>query len=107
MSKLTKLGAKVQMLNTRVVKPMTSPGGYGQGRGGRPWRRLVEAVKVRDRCACRACGLVTLEGECDHVVPRAQGGSDHMSNAQWLCVDCHKAKTLAEMAESRGGRVIS
>lgn len=72
-------------------------GRWGQGRGGRPWRRLVEAVKRRDQYVCQACGRLTTDGECDHIVPLSQGGTDDMSNLQWLCREpCHMAKTALE-----------
>lgn len=75
-----------------------SPNGYGSGRGGRPWRRKVEQVKQRDRFICQKCRRVTENGEADHVIPLAQGGTDDLGNLQWLCKEpCHKEKTLAEM----------
>jgi HNH endonuclease len=30
----------------------------------------------------------------DHIVPRAEGGSDEPSNLQWLCCNCHRLKTI-------------
>lgn len=101
---LAKLAARVQTVSLATSKPLESLGGYGQGRGGRPWRRLVDAVRVRDRCACNACGIVTLEGQCDHIVPCAQGGTDDMANLQWLCVPCHAEKTKIENAEANRAR---
>ena len=76
---------------------------WGNGRGGRPWRRLVDAVKRRDQYTCQACGLVTEEGDCDHIIPAAKGGKDEMSNLQWLCREpCHREKTEREAAEAQG-----
>ena len=72
---------------------------YGKGRGGRPWRRLVEAVKVRDALTCQKCYRVTEDGECDHVVPESEGGQTTLANLQWLCrKPCHEEKTKAEAA---------
>ncbi len=34
--------------------------------------------------------------EVDHIVRLADGGTDHPSNLQSLCEDCHKEKTAAE-----------
>lgn len=91
--------------NLQRVQPVMQ-GKYGQGRGGRPWRRLVQQVKRRDQYTCQSCGRVTEQGACDHRIPISQGGSDDMSNLQWLCDDgpqsCHAKKTAIE---SRGGRV--
>jgi len=78
---------------------------WGRGRGGRPWRRLVEAVKRRDQYTCQACGRVTEEGECDHIVPTSKGGKTEMANLQWLCSGpngCHRKKTQREALEARG-----
>jgi 5-methylcytosine-specific restriction protein A len=81
-------------------------GRWGQGRGGRPWRRLVEAVKRRDQYTCQACGRVTEDGECDHRIPTAKGGKTEMGNLQWLCrVPCHAEKTEREAAEAQGRKV--
>ena len=105
--KLARLGSRVATASLTTIKPLQGPGGYGEGRGGRPWRRLVEQVKLRDKFTCRCCGVVTEHGECDHIVPRAQGGSDDMSNLQWLCAGpdgCHAKKTAEEIAQARGGR---
>jgi 5-methylcytosine-specific restriction protein A len=75
-----------------------SAGRYGQGRGGRPWRRKVEQVKQRDQYTCCKCGRLTEDGEADHIVPLAKGGSDDLSNLQWLCREpCHAEKTRLEM----------
>lgn len=73
---------------------------WGNGRGGRPWRRLVDAVKRRDQYTCQACGRVTEEGDCDHIIPIAKGGKTEMANLQYLCggpSGCHAKKTAREM----------
>lgn len=72
-------------------------GQYGNGRGGRPWRRLVEAVKLRDRYTCQVCGRVTDQGEVDHVIPLSKGGTDSLANLAWLCATpCHADKSARE-----------
>jgi 5-methylcytosine-specific restriction protein A len=81
---------------------------WGKGRGGRPWRRLREAVAARDGYTCRKCKRpVALEdGDCDHVVPESKGGKTIMSNLQWLCrYPCHADKTEKEAAEAQGHKV--
>lgn len=72
---------------------------------GRPWRRLVEAVKVRDNYTCQACGRLTEEGDCDHIVPLHKQGKDEAANLQWLCRPCHADKTERESAEAQGRKV--
>lgn len=39
--------------------------------------------------------------EVDHIVPKAQGGTDDDGNLQAINVLCHKAKTLRERRPSR------
>lgn len=80
---------------------MTKPDRWGKGRGGRPWRRLVEAVKLRDSYTCQKCGAITEIGECDHIVPVASKGADDLTNLQWLCLPCHQAKTAVESGEGQ------
>lgn len=74
---------------------------YGKGRGGRPWRRKRDAVMARDKYICQVCltaGRYTPADEVDHVVPRAEGGSDADGNLQAICRGCHDVKTKAEIA---------
>ena len=76
---------------------------WGHGRGGRPWRRLRDAVARRDGYTCRKCGRITNDGECDHVIPESQGGKTEMANLQWLCREpCHRLKTERESAQAQG-----
>lgn len=76
------------------------PSNWGNGRGGRPWRRTVERIKVRDRYTCQKCGKVTLDGEVDHISnARDKDGrlDDSDLNLQYLCKSpCHSDKTLRE-----------
>lgn len=68
---------------------------------GRPWRRLREAVFLRDMYTCQDCKRVCLPSDlaCDHVIPLAKGGTDDMSNLQALCDgpgSCHERKTITD-----------
>lgn len=70
---------------------------WGNGRGGRPWRRTVERIKVRDKYTCQVCGRITQEGDVDHKVPLSKGGADLDHNLQYICrIPCHRDKTLRE-----------
>ncbi len=83
------------------------------GRGGRPWQRKRERIFERDRYLCQIHlqqgiqVVVTLHGNlagiCDHIVPLAEGGTDHESNLQTICKACDKVKTQAESLRGRGG----
>ena len=76
---------------------MATPSKWGNGRGGRPWRRTVERIKVRDKYTCQVCGRITDEGDVDHRIPLSKGGSGEDSNLQYLCrKPCHERKTLEE-----------
>jgi 5-methylcytosine-specific restriction protein A len=95
--RLATVGSRVPLLDTRRVAMAQPQENYGKGRGGRPWRRKADAIKVRDRYTCQMCHRVTIEGEVDHIVPISQGGTDDPSNLQWLCIEpCHREKTQRE-----------
>jgi 5-methylcytosine-specific restriction protein A len=73
---------------------------WGNGRGGRPWRRLRDLVLVRDGYRCCECGTIKVAGmEVDHVVPVSRGGTDDLDNLRAMCAPCHRHKTARE---SRG-----
>lgn len=60
------------------------------------WRRLRAFVLVRDGHRCHVCGGPATE--VDHVVPRALGGTDDLSNLKAIC----RADNLA-----KGSRIIA
>jgi 5-methylcytosine-specific restriction protein A len=80
--------------------------GSRQERGyGAAWTRVRTVIMNRDGGLCQPCldrGLVTVANAVDHVVPKAQGGSDDESNLQAICNDCHQTKTVAEALGARG-----
>ena len=51
--------------------------------------------------SCRGCQQVFefRMFEIDHVVPRAKGGTDHLTNLQLLCPACNRAKGTKSQAE--------
>jgi len=61
------------------------------------WKRLRLIVLRRARRRCAKCGGPA--SIADHVVPKAFGGTDHLSNLQALCDPCHRAKTTKEGAQ--------
>ena len=79
-------------------------GRAGRGRGGRAWRRIRDAVMVRDRYLCQACkrkGMATPASSVDHIKPEAEGGRTVDANLEALCGPCHTAKTQAEALRAR------
>jgi 5-methylcytosine-specific restriction protein A len=102
--RLATLKPKVGLAKITRLAVAAAPTTWGKEQGGRPWRRLVEAVKRRDQWTCQSCGRITEDGECDHIVPISLGGSDDMSNLQWLCKEpCHREKTAREAKAAQRG----
>lgn len=72
---------------------------WGNGRGGRPWRRLRGQILERDQYLCQPCkrkGRVTEATQVDHIIPIAKDGTDDRANLQAICDPCHEAKTLTD-----------
>lgn len=64
------------------------------------WRKLRKQV-LAEQPVCQACH-VRVSTECDHIVPKSQGGTNERTNLQGLCRECHQSKTLSEAAEAQG-----
>ena len=81
--------------------------GSAHSRGyGAKWRKLRDMVLRRDKYLCVPCGkygFLTPATEVDHIVNKAQGGTDNPENLQGICTDCHKAKTKAEARHQKWG----
>lgn len=76
---------------------------------GYQWYKTKEAVLKRDKHLCQNClrqGIFTLGDEVDHIVNKAEGGSDKMSNLETICKKCHKQKTREESKRGRNKRSI-
>ncbi|HEY7821602.1 MAG TPA: HNH endonuclease signature motif containing protein [Acidimicrobiia bacterium] len=77
---------------------------------GAAWKRSRERVLIRDGRLCQPCkrrGVLTPDcNEVDHVVPKAEGGTDADANLQTICKDCHKRKTQQESRRGIGGRKV-
>lgn len=66
---------------------------------GAEWQRLRMQILRRDAGLCQPClrrGQTTSGHAVDHMVNKAQGGTDNPENLQTICRPCHKAKTAAE-----------
>lgn len=82
--------------------------GYGSA-----WTKLRETIIRRDFGLCQACkreGRLNpyRKGEgfaVDHIIPKAQGGTDDPANLETLCKQHHDSKTEREAAEAQGRTV--
>lgn len=90
---LSKLKPRVETLSTnRTALPVKRI-------VGRELQRIRDRIMLRDECACKVCGRVTIRGEVDHVVPLHLGGQESDENRQYLCKECHKTKSDKENKE--------
>lgn len=97
---------------TRVISPHNEPRrllGTAPGVAPKGWVSMQEQSTPRKRVRART--LITAGGpsgncaacserfdhlERDHIVPLFEQGLHDVSNLQWLCHDCHVAKSKAE-----------
>lgn len=63
--------------------------------------KLRFEVFKRDDFTCQYCGGRTpaVILECDHVVPRAEGGTDEFENLTTACWECNRGKGAAPLGE--------
>ena len=76
---------------------------------GNDWTKLRNVIMRRDSYLCQVClavGRVTPAHAVDHIVPKANNGTDDPSNLQSICKPCHATKTAVESA-IMGGSVAS
>jgi 5-methylcytosine-specific restriction protein A len=79
---------------------VSSEGKTASQRGyGAKWRKVRKQALSRDNHLCRECyknGILTPASEVDHILNKASGGTDELSNLQSICNSCHKRKTSQE-----------
>jgi 5-methylcytosine-specific restriction protein A len=64
---------------------------------GRKWQPIRAAVLRRDAYICQHCGQPAgKSAHVDHIVPKAEGGTDDQDNLETLCRGCHSRKTVRE-----------
>lgn len=82
--------------------------GSRQERGyGAEWEQLRKRILRRDKGLCQPClkaGHPRPAQAVDHIVPKAEGGTDADDNLQAICTECHRAKTAEEAQRGRGLR---
>lgn len=73
--------------------------GYGSA-----WDATRIRILKRDRYTCqigKRKGKIHTGNVVDHIVPKAEGGTDDDSNLQTVCDPCHREKTQAEANRNR------
>lgn len=87
-------------INTGWVKYHKGKNRHERGYGS-IWDKLREIVLIRDRylCQCDDCKRLKLVKEAtqvDHIIAKAHGGTDELSNLRAINKECHKKKTARE-----------
>lgn len=77
------------------MKPDPALRGYGP-----KWRVLRAFVLARDRYICGWCGAEAVT--VDHIVGKAEGGTDHPSNLTAACAKCQYQRANEQSRGSRG-----
>lgn len=79
---------------------LSSKGKSAAERGyGHKWKKIRKQAMIRDGYLCQEClkkGVLTVATDVDHIINKAQGGTDSLHNLQCLCNPCHKIKTIEE-----------
>ena len=59
-----------------------------------PSAAVIMRVFKRDKFTCNYCGVNGSEAElqCDHIIPKSKGGSNHISNLTTACRKCNQSK---------------
>lgn len=66
---------------------------------GSKWDVLRAEVLARDKHLCQNCmrkGQIAPAKTVDHIIAKAKGGTDQLSNLESLCWPCHRSKTGRE-----------
>lgn len=75
---------------------------------GYQWRKLRESVLARDRYLCQTCyrlGQFTNANIVDHIINKANGGTNNTANLEAICFKCHKRKTNREASRVRTNNI--
>jgi len=68
--------------------------------GSRPWRRTVASIITRDAGICHLCGKPGANS-ADHLIPVAQGGTDHPTNLAAAHLQCNKIRGTRNITTAR------
>lgn len=84
---------------TNRVKGNADARGYGYR-----WKMVRKQALERDKYLCQLClakGVLTPATAVDHIINKANGGTDDLENLQAICDPCHEIKTASEAINSR------
>lgn len=76
---LAKLPKRITTIDTRRGSPVAQ-----ERIRGYELTKIRRRIGLRDEWTCRRCGLVTENGEVDHIVPLHLGGRETDENREWL-----------------------
>lgn len=76
--------------------------GFGLTLTRQSWYRVKATIKSRDQAICQYCGRHASDGEPDHVLPLARGGTDRLTNLVWACKECNQSKGNRTLREWLG-----
>ncbi|KAA5961019.1 MULTISPECIES: HNH endonuclease [Pantoea] len=100
MAKLKTLQPRLKAIDTRRIKPV-----YGEARriSGSTRMNLKRRIYVRDSGHCCMCQRVVdlHSSELDHRIALQFGGSNNEDNLWTLCIECHRDKSLREVASGQ------
>lgn len=75
-----------------------------EGGSTRRWRNQRSRTLTRDRWTCIQCGSPATE--VDHILGRAEGGTDILDNLRSLCTPCHAAHTREQTRRGAARRAV-
>ena len=69
------------------------PNANARGYCSAAWLKTRKLVVARDGGICQMCGCIVTEmAQIDHIVEKAKGGTEAMSNLRLLCLPCHSSR---------------
>ena len=99
---------KIESIKPRISKIDMRQGSSVAVERIRGWKltKIRERILLRDDYTCQQCGRVLINGEVDHIVPLHLGGFESDMNRQYLCKECHQAKTEKEEKDRGVGKCL-
>jgi len=68
---------------------------------------MKKIIAAEQGWKCNVCDItLPANYQVDHALAISFGGSNHRTNGQALCVDCHKNKTKAECKKRKELKIV-